>query len=328
MKKYLLTTKGSSRHNSVRQRIGTALAIAVIGVLFLYITPQIARFTVALVWMPYDALRVWVLESQSTIPVYLRDRHALSNELETLQNELADLKKSDETFTSLKRENDELRSLVDAVPESRVLARVLARPNQLPYDVLMLDRGARDGVVLHAPVFTGHNQVIGLVTKVLERTSHVTLVTTPGFSATAYIYGPNIYTTTEGLGSGVLRVRVPQGIALAEQDTVILPAVDSGVFGVIARVETSPTKPERFGYIIADTSLQSLRYVSVGKEPAVTHSFVEAQAIVADTAVSLFAVDVPLDSLVIPETFEVASSTQVDGEIENNATSSATSTTP
>jgi len=295
--------KANSRHNSFKQKIVTIVLFVVLGLLLLYTVPQVVRFSVALVWLPYDTVRVWILESQDSLPTYLRERHVLDEKIRTLESTLAISRGTEQTIIKLERENNELRDLLGAVPESRVLARVLARPNQLPYDVLMIDRGLSDGVVLHAPVFTGRDQLIGVVTNIFDKTAHVTLVTTPGFSATAYVYGPNIYTTTEGMGSGVLRVRVPQGISLNEQDVVILPAIDSGIFGVIARVETSPTKPERYGYVIADTPLQSLQYVSVGREPIATNNFTEAQRVVTDTATRLFLVDVPVESLVVPETF-------------------------
>lgn len=327
MKKYSLITKASSRHSSFKRKVGTTIFIVVFGLLLLYTVPQAVRFLTAVFWVPYDAVRVWVLESDSALPVYLRDRHVLDEQINQLENELVQLEGSNQTLLKLEKENAELRELLDAVPESRVLARVLARPNQLPYDVLMIDRGERDGIMLHAPVFTGKDQVIGIVTKVLENSSHVTLVTTPGFLATAYVYGPNIYTTTEGMGSGVLRVKVPQGIAINEEDVVILPAMDSGVFGTIARVETSPTKPERYGYVIADTPLQSLQYVSVGRESAVTNDFIKAQEVVADTAVKLFTVDVPLESLVTPETFDIATSTEdVDGSATTSVDTVSTTT--
>jgi len=331
MKKYLLTTKGSSRHNSFKKKVGIAISIVLVGLFLLYAVPQAVRFSVSLIWMPYDAVRVWVLESEQSLPVYLRERHELDTTIRDLERELAQATGSDESYKRLEQENNELRELLDSLPPSRVLARVTARPNQLPYDVIMIDQGSRDGIVLHAPVFTGRDQVIGVITNVFENSAHATLVTTPGFMATAYVYGPNIYTTTEGMGSGVLRVRVPQGIALNEQDVVILPALDSGVFGVIAQVETSPTRPERYGYVIADTSLQSLRYVSVGREPAVTHSFTQAQEVVADIAVQLFTVDVPVESLVTPETFPVATSTDIGNEAvaptsTTNITNSTTTT--
>lgn len=303
MKKYLLTTKGNSRRSSYKQKLINAVLLVVLGVLLLYTVPQLVRFSVALFWLPYDALRVWLKESEDSLPSYFRDRQVLDARLKELESTLAISRGTEQTIVKLEKENAELRELLGAVPETRILARVVARPDQLPYDVFMVDRGSRDGVMQYAPVFTGRDQIIGIVTNVFERSSHVTLVTTPGFEATAYVYGPNIYTTTEGMGSGVLRVRVPQGITLNESDLVILPALDSGVFGEIMRVETSPTKPERYGYVTADTPLQSLQYLSIGREPVTTLSFAESQTVVADTATRVLRVDVPLDSLVTPETF-------------------------
>jgi cell shape-determining protein MreC len=331
MKKYLLTTKVSSRHSSFKRKVITAILIVLVGLFLLYVVPQTLRFAVAVVWLPYDTVRTWVLESEQSLPVYLRERHELDSTIRQLEEELAAATGSDASFERLLRENEELRQLFGSLPESRLLARVVARPNQLPYDVIMIDRGANDGVILHAPVFTGQDQLIGVITNVLEKSAHATLVTTPGFLATAYVYGPNIFTTTEGMGSGVLRVRVPQGILLNEQDLVILPALDSGVFGVIDRVETSPTMPERYGYVIADTSLQSLRYVSIGREPITTNNFSEAQAVVADTTVRLLVVDVPPESLVTPETFPVATSTESgsEGRVSvDGINSTSTTTTP
>lgn len=325
MKKYSLIMKESSRRNSFKKKFVAAFLIVLVGLALLFIVPQAVRFVTSIFWAPYDMVRVWVLESQSSVPVYLRERHVLDKEIEQLKNDLDQLQDSKEALLKYKKENDDFQKLLNAVPESRVLARVLARPNQLPYDVLLLDRGAQHDVVKNAPVFTGDNKVIGIVTKVLEKTSHVTLVTTPGFLATAYVYGPNIYTTTEGMGSGVLRVKVPQGIVLSEQDVVILPAIDSGLFGTITRVETSPTKPERYGYVVSDTPLQGLRYVTIAKEPVVTNDFLEAQEVVADTAIDLFTVDVPTDALVIPENPNSATSTEVEnlnGSVLNNSTTS------
>jgi hypothetical protein len=126
-------------------------------------------------------------------------------------------------------------------------------------------------------------------------------VTTPGFISSAYVIGPDIYTFAEGVGGGVLRVRIPQGILLQTGDLVVLPALDSGVYGDVSLVEAVPTQPEQFGYVSADIPLQSLYYVSVGAEPIVTYMFEQAEKVVADAKSGLFTVAVPPDILVTPE---------------------------
>lgn len=309
MKKYLLTTKANFRPNSYKQKVGIAVFLVILGGLLLYTMPALIRFSVATFWLPYDTVRIWILESEDSLPIYLRDRQSLDSQITELEKALNQTYGNEETAIKLEKENDELRALLRAVPETRILARVVARPDQLPYDILMIDRGSHDGIELFAPVFVGRDHILGVVTKVFSRTAYVTLVTTPGFVATAYVYGPNIYTTTEGMGSGVLRVRVPQGINLKEKDLVILPALDTAIFGEIIRVETSPTKPERYGYVTAEIPLQSLQYVSVGREPVIANSFDQAQIVVADVANKLLLADVPIDSLIISETVSIPTST-------------------
>jgi hypothetical protein len=117
----------------------------------------------------------------------------------------------------------------------------------------------------------------------------------------AYIIGPNIYTYAEGMGGGMLRVQVPQGVPLSVGDTVILPAIDSGVYGAIAEVTTSPTQPEQYGYVPMINNLQSMQYVSIGNEAIVPHSYEEAEVLVEAVRADLFTVDLPPGVLVTPE---------------------------
>ena len=295
-----------------------------LGAGFLWVAPFFVRSAVNIAWYPFDMMRIWVAESGSSLPQYLRERSTLISELEALKIKIATEQGTESTIKKLQIENMELRNLAGALPEARVLARVIGRPNTLPYDVLMLDRGSNQGVQLNAPVFLGADQVIGFVSKVTEKTSLVTLVTTAGFTSSAYVIGPNIYTFAEGMGGGILRVRVPQGILLRTGDLVLLPAIDSGLYGTISYIETSVTQPEQYGFVTTSIPIQSLYYVSIGREPVVPQSYAQSEALIDATKVELFKVELPEGVLVTPET---STSTVVGSTtIPTNATSAATTT--
>jgi cell shape-determining protein MreC len=302
MKKYSSLVKGKSRQKDYLKRI----ALIILLPLFLWalwlLVPRLVTVVTSVVWTPIEVTRVWLAESQNSLPVFIRDRQSLLADINALQSIVAQTRGIEESISKLQVENEELRELLGAVPDARILARVVARPPELPYDAILLDRGSRDGMMVDTPVFIGRDQVIGIVARVYETQSLVQLVSSPGFVATAYVYGPNIYTTTEGMGGGVVRIRVPQGIPLEVDNIVILPALDSGVFGKISRVETAPTKPEKYGYILSDISLQRLQYVSVGRISLTAVSFAEAEARVREYATTLFQAPVPLESLITPET--------------------------
>jgi cell shape-determining protein MreC len=293
------------------------LGLAFLVVLF-YVLPKLVFGVVSTVVYPFELARLWILESQDSLPFYLRDRYALIEEIESLKQQVAVSGGTENTLAKLKVENEQFRLLCEAVPEERVIARVVGRPPKLPYDVIMLDRGSDHGVMVESPVFVGSDQVIGYVSRVYSKTALVTLVSTAQFESMAYIMGPNIYTYARGVGGGMLRVVVPQGVPLSVGDTVILPAIDSGVYGTVAYIETSPTQPEQYGYVPMNQNLQSLQYVSIGQEPIIPHSYEEAESLVAELRSELFAVTLPPGVLVTPQ---VSTSTAT-------TTSDASSTTP
>jgi cell shape-determining protein MreC len=294
-------------------------------VVLFYLVPKLVFGLVSTVVYPFELVRLWVLESQDSLPYYLRDRHTLIEQIESLEQQVAVSGGTENTLTKLKVENEQFRLLCEAVPEERVIARVVGRPPKLPYDVIMLDRGSEHGVVTEAPVFVGSDQIIGYVSRVYSKTALVTLVSTAQFESMAYIMGPNIYTYARGVGGGMMRVVVPQGVPLSVGDTVILPAIDSGVYGTVAYIETSPTQPEQYGYVPMKQNLQSLQYVSIGQEPIVPHTYEEAESLLSELRSDLFSVSLPPGVLVTPQ---VATSTATTTPQTDSGTTSERAVVP
>jgi len=320
MKKFWSTTKLSSGQRLRRRAIGSLLVLGAVGCLLFFLASQLLSPVVNLVLQPYEYVRIWLTKSNDSLPVVLRDRTELLDTIRQLEAARQLEQGTEGTIRRLQFENDQFRALLGALPENRVLARVVARPPQLPYDVLMLDRGASHGVQLGAPVFAGRDTVIGLVTHVTPRASYVTLVSDPSVSVTVFVIGPNIFTIAEGQGNGVLRVRVPQGEALSESNVILLPAVDAGVLGTITEVVTTPTNPERHGYITFPVSLQSLQYVSIAGAPLETPAFEAVEAAIVSDLMNRLELDVPPGLLVEP------ASTSTDASMATSTT--ATSTNP
>ena len=299
MKNYSSKTKDPSRRSSkTRWWIGALVLVLLLG----WLAPVVPATVSSVVFYPVHAVRVWVMESEHSLALFIQEKHELIERISELERHLAERSGTAQTITRLQDENETLRSLLNQEQPERIAARVLARPNQVPYDILHIDRGRADGVVVDAPVYMGVDQVIGFVFYAARDYSLVHLVTTPRYSATAYVIGPDIYTTAEGVGGGMLRVRVPQGVSVEEGDLVILPAVSSGIYGEIVHIETTPTQPEQYGYVALEVPLQSLRYVTIGQNPIRPTSFAEAAARVERARDDLFQVEIPRE-------FQVATGT-------------------
>jgi len=264
--------KVRSRHNSREERqkrivrvFFIALGFILIGLLIPYVITAVTRA----VMYPIEATQLWFHESQARLPMYLRGQTELINRITDLESKLAAAESTDVTQQRLYTENQSLRQLLSMDQHDRIGAAVIARPNQLPYDLLEIDRGANDGIKVGAPVYIGADNVVGVVSQIAPHYSFVELFTTPGFTATTYISGANVIATLEGYGGGSARVRVPQGIPLKEGDLVHVPSIDPGVFGRITYIENHPSQPDQYGYITLEKPIASISYVAVGRESLV-----------------------------------------------------------
>lgn len=212
----------------------------------------------------------------------------------------------------LKAENASLLEMTKNKEEQHIAAGVIGRPTNLPYDVLVIDRGEKDGIVKDAPVYLGSNQAIGFVVTVYSESAVVALVSTPGWESTVYVYGPNIYTTAIGQGGGIARIHTPQGIKLTEGDLVVVPSLGGGIYGRISAVDSVPSRPEQYGYVAMDTPLNSLRLVSVGTRPLSIIDFETAKKAVEEAAKNLLEVDLPEGVLIEAGSISTSTATSTD----------------
>ena len=318
MKKFSSTTRGSSRRTSQNKKIKTILIVSVICMSLLFFIPKIVLITASAFVTPVNAVKSWLLESKDSFPQFVRDRNALAKEIENLRAELASERSTHFTERALRKENERLRNLLHDTDEERILAGIIGRPNMLPYDVLLIDKGEKDGIKRGAPVFINKDTVIGIVKEVTPHSAFVELVTTDGFQTTVFIIGPDIYTNAVGIGGGQLQVSVPQGIELKEGDLVILPSAAPGIFGQVSVVQSEPSLPEQYGYVSPDIPIASLRFVTISMRPLETVSFQDAQKVVSE-AIDVFTIDVPDDVLVGTKGTSTATSTdESEIELENN----------
>lgn len=303
MKKYSLIKAENYRQISRSKKFLWALLLAVTLGALVYFLPRALSPTASLLISPVVRVQSWFVNSSAFIPTWFKDKNALHEINLELQQRLTEQSTLQNTVARLEAENRELLGLSTSTSTTRLIASVIGRPTALPYDTLVLDKGSADGVKENAPVYIGGDQIIGFVAGVYPNTSVVTLATTPGFSSTVYVYGPNIYTTAVGVGGGTLEIQVPQGIDMKAGDVVVLPAFNSGVYGVISVIDSSPTRPEQFGYVSINTPLQGLRFVGVGEEPLRPLSFDEAKAVVESVRQDFLELPVPSGVLVdVPET--------------------------
>lgn len=310
MKKYSLKKKENYLQLSKNKVI---FAVFILVVIIGFLVPQVSNYVGKVAMMPLHVTRVWVADAPIA-SLGGNQSKELQDRVQELQQELANKEGSAAKIARLEADNQTLRDLLGDEQSDHLGARVLARPPYIPYDLLQIDKGSEDGVVLHAPVFVGQDIVVGFISHVTPTYSHVTLSSTPGQSATGYLLNTKIYTTVEGVGDGVLRVRIPQGISVEEGEVVIIPALYTGAFGTIDHIETTPTQPEKYGYISLPVPTQELRYVAVGRQSMEPLQFNDIAEEIERTSDLLMVADTPLHTETDMAT-STATTTEEEGDI-------------
>lgn len=286
--------KGSYRRNLTKthaRKIIIATVVIAVGIMLLR---SLFLGTVSFVNTTVYKVSFWLHESTNTVPDYFRDIEDLRREIVALQSQLASHDGDAVVIANLMAENKELRSLLgDVATRTNVVASVIGRPPQLPYDALLVDVGIVDGIERNAVVYVRQQQAIGMVVETYERSSLVKLITSSGVKSSVYVIGPDIYTNAVGVGGGVLQVNVPQGIVVRQGDLVVVPALGGGVYGAIDEVVTVPTEPVQYAYVSTEVPIQSIRVVSVSQDPVSMIEFAEAKAVVDKVKLDLLTFAVP-----------------------------------
>ncbi len=271
----------SSRQHS-RRRPTSALwlgaSVCVFLVLFFFARPL--GFFTSTVVTPLASLRVWFLRSEASVPRYLRGIHALEREVASLESALGEAT-YDKTRLKVLEAEERLRAGL-GTRDGRIVADVLRRPNEIPYDTLLIQKGANDGVVERALVYGNGGTVIGFIARVFSESALVVLFTSSGIASPVYVLGADVFAHAEGMGGGVLRVSVPQGIALRVGDPVVYSIKGSGIFGTIDTVVSETSDPEQYGFITMRPSLFEIRFVTVDTSPIPDISYTDAESIVME----------------------------------------------
>ncbi len=168
---------------------------------------------------------------------------------------------------ALYRENLELKARLGRnVGQAALLAGVVVRPPETPYDTLIIDAGESEGVAVGDLVSAGGSMRIGEVEQVFGSTSRVILFSAPGQRYQALLMGDADKSTplsVEGQGAGSLSAQVPAGTRVREGDLVVFPAVFGGLLARVSHVEAEEGESFITIYMRLPVDLFALRYVEV-----------------------------------------------------------------
>lgn len=202
------------------------------------------------------------------VGTFFSDKHKLAYERDSLQKENAALVAEN---SALQTRVGDLTKLLGARTEATpgVLAGVLARPPVSPYDVLVVDRGTKDGVSTGALVYGAGGVPLGTVAAATQNSSRVLLYSSPGKETAAWVGEAKIPLTIVGEGSGAFYSMASRDAGISAGMPVYVAGPGALPVGEVSMVETNPAATEVRVHIRPVTNPFSITWVTISHHAGV-----------------------------------------------------------
>lgn len=259
---YLLKSSSfDDRKKNAKKKVFAVILVLFIAIIILASTParNILFFVAEPIW------KVKNLIADSSFFEYFRTKQGLIDERVAIERKLfmvGDLLALNET---LKKENETLKSLLGRQDTKlkTVLASILAKPPQLPYDSLLIDIGENQQIKVGDQVVANTNIYIGEVSEVLSHSAKVSLYSTPGRKLSVVLGASAVTAEAVGIGGGNFNILLPREVEVKEGDVIVIPAITSNVFGIVEKVDFQDKDSAQKVLFKSPVNISELSFVEV-----------------------------------------------------------------
>ncbi len=188
-----------------------------------------------------------------------------------LKEKIAELESKILSLSSLEKENQELKNLFSRPEDAQryILAAIVSRPPQSPYDVFIIDTGSDNGIKGGMRVTAFSNILLGYVTDVFSKTSKIKLVSFPEEETNVLIEsvstGAKISALATGRGGGDMEIKIPSSLEVHSGDRIMTPGTYPLMLGIVERAEINLSDPFQKIFFRLPLNLQELKYVMIEK---------------------------------------------------------------
>lgn len=214
----------------------------------------------------WESKKVAVSEVNDIVYLFKNKKNLLL-ENEKIKEENSNLKIRMIDYQILKDENNKLKELLGRIPSKHnfILGSILSKPNNSPYDTLVIDIGENDDIQEGLMVYINGNVPIGIIDKVYPKTALVLLYSNPGKVTDGVIEGSNINVSLTGRGGGNFEMSIPFEIVVSNGTMITLPDIESEVLAIVEEDISNPTDPIKKIILRSPVNIQNEKWVEVKK---------------------------------------------------------------
>ena len=210
-------------------------------------------------------------EKLGNLSSYFSSKNSLYKENKNLKFQLDENNAKMSNYDSILAENISLKEILGRLPAvagkdekaKMILSAILSKPNQSPYDTLIIDAGVKQGLQTGNMVFGMGNVPIGVIAEIYPNSSKVVLFSSSGEKTQAVVSGGDIFIDVVGRGGGNFEIILPRDFTPIKGDEVVLPGITPYVLGVVETIISDPRDPFIKALLTSPVNIQELKFVEV-----------------------------------------------------------------
>lgn len=259
---YLLKSSSfEDRKKQARKKVMT-ISIVLIIALFILATGPAKKmiFSVAIpIWQAEDSI------FNSNFFQYFKSKGSLMDEKLALEQKLFLAGNLMALNQTLETENENLKDLLGRkdTEQKTILATVLVKPPQTPYDSLIIDIGLNNNLKIGDKVMANANIYIGEVSEVMPSSAKISLYSTPGRRLSVVISASSVTAEAVGMGGGNFNIQLPREVEVKEGDIITIPSITANVFGIVEKVNFKDTDSFQTVLFKSPVNISELNFVEV-----------------------------------------------------------------
>ncbi|OGI71843.1 hypothetical protein A3J61_01845 [Candidatus Nomurabacteria bacterium RIFCSPHIGHO2_02_FULL_38_15] len=207
------------------------------------------------------------LRGQSVTKVfrgYLSSKNKLMNENIDLRDQLDTARLEILNQSIYQNENQKLKEILGRKTHANLLlAQILSKPNRSPYDIIIVDVGAHDGVGIGQQVLAKGFIPIGDVVEVTNKNTKIKLYSTPGNITEAVFEDSQIDLSLKGTGSGGFEITIPKDVVVHTGQAILSKEIYSRTIALVSGVVS--TDRDSYKKVLAKSpiNIQELAWVQI-----------------------------------------------------------------
>ena len=224
-------------------------------------------FVSQIIFRPVLVLGNNIGKSLSNTGAYFYSKKSLYIENENLKMKLNGQEAGMANYNSVLDENLKMKEVLARKNEkiNLVLANILAKPNQSPYDTLVIDVGLKNGIYIGQRVFALGNIPIGYINMVYNNSAKVILYSNPGEKTEVIVSSKNAFMQIVGRGAGNFEMILPRDFVLEKGTEVVLPGIVPYLVGTVQTIISDSRDAYQKALLSSPVNIQELKFVEVEK---------------------------------------------------------------